>query len=92
MATYNMMKRADRDRKRTNRKAELAAVRDGTWPRTWDDQLRWFANPTPFVGPQEAQKAAAEYVALMCQSELDYIDGLEDRIAQGTSHLENFEA
>lgn len=46
MASYNFMKAGDRSRCRADRKAEIAAVREGRWPRDINDEMRWlYAHP-----------------------------------------------
>lgn len=71
MSSYNLQRPEDRDRFRQDHAAELAATQDGTWPRDINDAMRWINDNTP------------EYAARMCQSAIDYIDGLEERIKTG---------
>jgi len=78
MAFYNLMRAGDRQRKRARREAELAAVREGRWPRDIDDQMRW-------------SKGTPEYAARMCQADLDYLDDVERRIADGDPDLAGWE-
>jgi hypothetical protein len=82
MAFYNCTKRDSRQELRRDREAELAAVKTGQWPRDIADLMRWNA-PRSYT--------AAEWAAKMCQSELDYLDGLEQRIAAGDPHLAAYE-
>jgi len=74
MAFYNLQKKLDRDRLRQERTAELNAVKNGTWPRNPNDQLRW-STPRSFPKDKWAQE--------MCIADLDYLDDLERRIATG---------
>jgi hypothetical protein len=71
MNSYNLGKAADRARYRQDRVDELAAIKAGVWPRDINDATRWIYDPSP------------EYAARMCQSAINYIDGLEVRIATG---------
>jgi hypothetical protein len=70
MASYNLMKMADRARLRIDRSLELEAVMAGTWPRNIDDRMRW-SKPTP------------ELVAKMCEADIEYVDLLDEQIAAG---------
>lgn len=72
MSSYNLQKPEDRERYRQDHADELAAVESGTWPRDINDQMRWINGG-----------GAPEYAAKMCQSAIDYIDGLEARIESG---------
>lgn len=69
MGSYNLMKRADRDRMRADRMAELEAVVAGQWPRDLDDHLRWCSRPGD---PAHTKK--------MCEAEIAYLDGVQARI------------
>jgi len=80
MSSYNLQKPADRARYRQDHADELAAVKTGKWPRDINDQMRWING-----------NGAPEYAARMCQSAIDYIDGLEARIKAGNAPL-GFEA
>lgn len=92
MACYNFTKRADRDRCRADRQAEVDAVREGRWPRSIDDSMRWLYPPTnPYLSATHNQDIAAQYAAKMCQSEIDYLNGVEARIAQGDPDVANWE-
>lgn len=87
MAFYDMSKAADRARCKADRQAEIDAVRDGTWPRDIDDQFRWGAMRV-FCDAQEH----AEYAEQMCQAEIDYIDGVAERIQAGDPSVAGWEA
>ena len=65
-----MTKAKDRNELREKRATELRATQDGTWPRDFDDYMRWKVG-TP------------EYAARMCRAELEYLDGVEVRINNG---------
>ena len=86
MASYNFMKRADRDRCRADRQAEIDATRDGSWPRTLDDAMRWGATKTFYGTPEHS-----DYAAEMCQAEIDYLNGVEARIASGDDSVKGWE-
>lgn len=83
MASYNLMKKADRDRMHEDRKAELDAILDGTWPRNLDDQMRWTA-------PRGTD--TIDWAKRMCLGDMAYLDNLEQRIAAGAEGLEGYEA
>lgn len=78
MASYNLMKKADRDRQRSNRMAEVDAIDEGRWPRDINDEMRWGATRTFYDG---AEKAA--YARRMCMADVAYLDGIPDRITAG---------
>lgn len=86
MASYNFMKAADRAKCRVNRQAEITAVDKGNWPRDLNDQFRWGADRM-FCDRQER----AVYARGMCQAEIDYLDGLEERINASDSDLAGWE-
>ena len=84
MASYNLMKRADRDRMLADRKAEIAAIDAGLWPRTIDDDMRWGWARTFH---DKAEKAA--YARFMCLGDVAYLERIPARIASGElSHWE----
>lgn len=85
MASYNRMKRADREREIADRKAEIAAIDQGTWPRDIDDDFRWGANR---YFHDNAEKAA--YARKLCMDDVTYLEGIPGRIALG--YLQNWEA
>ncbi len=71
MSSYNLMKREDCQRMIDARRAELAAILDGSWPRDSDDYFRW----NPPAG-WERNKWAEK----ICRSEIEYCS---DRINDG---------
>jgi hypothetical protein len=92
MSCYNFMKRADRQRLRQDREAEIQAVRDGLWPRDIDDRMRWNCKDTnPYFSAAENRRIMAEYAARMCQREVDYLDDLERRLAADDPDLVGWE-
>ena len=82
MSSYNLMKISGRAAMRADRQAELDAVTAGTWPRDLNDQMRWTTRSgfTP-----------TEWAARMCKAELDYLDGVEKRLAANDPDLEGWE-
>lgn len=87
MASYNFMKRADRDRCRKARRLEIASVGDKTWPRDRNDAMRWGATKT-FADSQER----AEHAKAMCEAEVAYLDDLDRRIATGDPDLRGYQS
>jgi len=85
MVSYNYMKRADRERAIADRKAEIAAVDAGQWPRDLDDEMRWGVNKHFH---DRAEKAA--YARKLCADEVAYLEGIPARIEAG--FLQNWEA
>lgn len=83
MASYNLMKYESRVQYRLDAEAELAAVKDGTWPRDLNDEMRWIKG--------NERETPAEYAGRMCQESIDYIVDLENRIARGAGP-DGFEA
>lgn len=78
MASYNRMKVADRKREIDDRKAEIAAIDAGTWPRDLDDDMRW--------GICHHFRDAAEHAAYarrMCLDVVDYLEAIPARIKAG---------
>jgi hypothetical protein len=76
MAFYNLGKRADRDRMRAERVAELEAVENGTWPRDVNDYMRWMYG-------------RADWAGKMCRQSIAYLDDLEKRIQARDPDLVN---
>lgn len=70
MQGYNLMRRADRDRKRADDQDELVAIREGKWPRDIDDRMRWSTSD-----PSAVQAAL--------EASIQYLDNIPDRIAAG---------
>lgn len=84
MASYNLMKRADRERKLADCKAEVTAIEAGTWPRNLDDQYRWAdARTCPHNPPGVNHKIQADYAKQMCMAEIAYLEGVPARVAAG---------
>ncbi len=79
MSSYNLTHAADRARYRVDHLDELEAIEQGRWPRDVDDALRW-------------TRMDPEHAARMCRAAVDYIDGLERRIAAGEAGLDGFES
>ena len=93
MAAYNFTKRADRDLCRAVRQTELDAVNNGVWPRDINDLMRWLHAPTScFLSPAHNQDIQREYTARMCRAEIDYLDGVDRRVAEGDPELAGWEA
>lgn len=92
MASYNLLKAADRKRRRAEVVAELAATQDGTWPRDSNDVMRYVHLPqgSPYSSSDTLQKQR-EYVAKLCRQELEYLDDLERRIRAGDPDVEGYE-
>lgn len=87
MASYNLMKRADRDRLKADRVAEIEAIDSGTWPRDLNDDMRWGA------GRHFHDKAEkATYARRMCANEVDYLRDLQRRIDAKVPDLLGWEA
>lgn len=82
MSFYDLANPKDRERMRQERLAELQAIKDGTWPRDINDQMRWIAVPLGWTLIQWA-----EY---MCMGELDYLD-LKDKEGFGREHIGKLE-
>lgn len=78
MAVYNRMKAADRAREIEDRKAEIVAIDNHTWPRDINDDMRWGANRTFYDVPQKAA-----WVRALCESEVAYLEGVPSRIEAG---------
>ena len=72
MASYNLMKRADRARLRADRQGELDAIKAGTWPRNLDDAMRWGLG-----------RGDAGHARKCIEVELEYLDGVGARIESG---------
>jgi len=93
MASYNLMRAADRARARADCQAEIDAVEAGQWPRDINDSMRWIHPPTsPYLPADENRRIAAEYAARMCRAEIEYLDGVDRRIAEGDPDLAGWEA
>lgn len=93
MASYNFSKAADRARCRADRQAEIDAVTAGTWPRDINDEYRWLNAPTNrYLSAKHNQEIRAEYARKMCQAEIDYLDGVDRRVAEGDPDLAGWEA
>ena len=89
----NAMKAQDRAEMRAARQAELDACLDGSWPRDINDQMRWLRAPTsPFLSARANRRIEQEHAARICQSEIDYLDGINQRIAAGDPDLHGWEA
>ena len=80
MASYNRMKRADRDQEIADRKAEIAAVDAGEWPRNLNDEFRWNSNNARTENPPPTP---AEYAKRLCTFEVEYLEGVQVRIEAG---------
>ncbi len=80
MASYNLMKKTDRDHMLADRRAEIAAVDEGRWPRDINDEMRWGATRTFH---DRAEKAA--YARRMCMADVTYLDGIPTRPPLGVS-------
>ncbi len=78
MSCYNRMKNASRQQEITDRKAEIAAIDGGTWPRDMNDEYRWGVNKT-FHDMTEK----AVYARSLCLTEVEYLEGIPARIAAG---------
>jgi len=72
MASYNLMKRADRARLRADRQGELDAIKAGLWPRDLNDAMRWGLG-----------RADADHARKCITVELEYLDGVGARIDAG---------
>ena len=83
MACYNFTKRADRDRCRADRQAEIDAVDSGEWPRDIDDFMRWDA--------MRREDNREKYVKKMCKNEIEYLNGVDARVAAGDPDLQGWE-
>ena len=84
MASYDLTQPCDRKHFRQDRVNELAAIRDGAWPRDVNDDMRWIHAH----GDIEQRRA---YAARMCQSAIDYVDDLERRIAAKDPDVASFQ-
>ena len=73
MGSYNLGKPEDRVRMRKDHADELAAIKNGSWPRDINDYMR-------YVG---GRKMAAK----VCRSVIEYLDNLEVRINRGDLDL-----
>lgn len=78
MACYNRMKAESRKQEIADRKAEIAAIDNGTWPRNIDDDMRWGPNKTFRDMAEKAQ-----YVRTLCVDEVAYLNGIPPRIVSG---------
>lgn len=78
MPSYNLMKPEDRARLRQDREDELQAAVSGRWPRDLNDRMRWSV-PTP------------ENAARQCQSDIDYLNQVDRRVAEGDPSLTGWE-
>ncbi len=78
MACYNRMKAKSRKQEIADRKAEIAAVEDGTWPRDIDDEMRWGSTKTFHDMAEKAR-----YAKDMCNGVLVYMEDLQDRLNAG---------
>lgn len=92
MAFYNLSKRADRDQMRADRRAELAAVESGEWPRDINDQFRWTPKGNVYLSAKENRLMTLEHVKKCCQMEIDYCDGVDKRVAENDPDLVGWEA
>lgn len=82
MASYDLTKKADRERMRSAREAERQAVLAGTWPRDTNDLMRW--DPPRGMDP-------ARWAGEMCHNELNYLKEVDRRLAEGDPELEGWE-
>jgi len=73
MVCYNRIKKADREREIADRKAEIAAIDAGQWPRDIDDEFRWVAN----------RGFADAYARNLCVAEVAYLEAIPARVASG---------
>lgn len=78
MACYNRTKAASRKQEIEDRKAEIAAIDAGTWPRDLDDAMRWGANKTFHDAAEKA-----EYARTGCWAEVVYLEDIPARIEAG---------
>lgn len=83
MASYNFMKREDRERCRKDRQEELDAVENKRWPRDINDTMRWLNCPV--------SEAAAQYAAKMCRYEIKWLDDIEHRLSMNDPSLNGWE-
>ena len=86
MSAYNLMRRADRDRLRADRQAEIDAIDAGAWPRDTDDLLRWGASRS-FHDHSEHATLARD----LCAATIAYLDDLQERIAAGDPDVKGWE-
>lgn len=86
MSTYNLMRRADRDRLRADRQAEIDAIDAGEWPRDTDDLLRWGADRS-FNDHSEQATLARD----LCAATIAYLDDLQERIGAGDPDVKDWE-
>ena len=75
---YNRTKSASRQQELADRKDEIAAIDNGTWPRDMDDEYRWGALRSFH---DMAEKAA--YARSLCTLDVEYLEGIPARIATG---------
>lgn len=78
MACYNRMKAESRKQEITDRKAEIAAVNNGLWPRDLDDEMRWGSTKTFHDMAEKAQ-----YAKDMCWSVVFYLGDVQKRLESG---------
>ena len=69
--------RDDRSRERKARMDELARIKSGEWPLSINEMMRWY-----YSGPDYAER--------MCVVGIDYLDNLEQRLAEGDPDLEGW--
>ncbi len=74
MSSYNLTKRADRERLVADRRAEIAAIDNGAWPRDINDSFRWSTN---------TNRTAAAHARAMCLADIEYAEGIPARISAG---------
>lgn len=92
MSSYNFARRADRDRCRADRQAEIDAVVEGRWPRNLDDEYRWLNAPVnPYLSAAHNAKIRADYARSMCEAEINYLNDVDARIAAGDESLAGWE-
>lgn len=86
MSTYNLMRRADRDRLRADRQAEIDAIDAGEWPRDTDDLLRWGADRS-----FNDHRGHAALARDLCATTIAYLDDLQERIGAGDPDVKDWE-
>ena len=80
MSKYDIRKARDRDKLRTERAIELAALDANRWP-TDHRHAIWWAGRSELDIRDRAEQAV--YVRAMCVAEMQYLNGVDKRIFSG---------
>jgi hypothetical protein len=78
MSCYNRTKAESRQQEIEERKAEIAAIDAGEWPRDLNDDMRWGV----FMRFNDMAEKT-DYARRLCVETLEYLEGIPARINAG---------